>query len=167
VAGALTARAGAELRASRRRPARGHSGIRVTVLSTHTLETRFGGLFHCRHVCDIGHKQVAYRSCLITARGLPVIANGAPRLAGNPPIRQPCSGFEPVSAETQPVSGRPHAQISDIERSSSRDFTRDSRPLARAAQAHGASAAAWRVPQVAVCHSCGSEVHLPARSAAI
>jgi len=41
-----------------------------------------------------------------------------------PPI--PC-GFEPVSAETQPVSGRPLIQFSDIEKSSSRDSPRDSR----------------------------------------
>jgi hypothetical protein len=31
-------------------------------------------------------------------------------------------GFEPVSAETQPVSGRLPIQISDIEKSSSRDL---------------------------------------------
>jgi hypothetical protein len=45
-----------------------------------------------------------------------------------PPI--PC-GFEPVSAETQPVSGRPPIQISDIEKSSSRDSPRDSRLFVR------------------------------------
>jgi hypothetical protein len=41
-----------------------------------------------------------------------------------PPIR---CGFEPVSAETQPVSGRPLIQFPDIEKSSSRDSPRDSR----------------------------------------
>jgi hypothetical protein len=41
------------------------------------------------------------------------------------------SGFEPVSAETQPVSGRSRAQISDIENSSSRDGCRNLRPLVR------------------------------------
>jgi hypothetical protein len=38
------------------------------------------------------------------------------------------SGFEPVSAEAQPVSGCLRAQISDIEKSSSRDSPPDSRP---------------------------------------
>jgi hypothetical protein len=37
------------------------------------------------------------------------------------------TGFEPVSAETKPVSGRPLAQISDIENSANRDTPRDSR----------------------------------------
>ena len=36
--------------------------------------------------------------------------------------------FEPVSAETQPVSGHSLTQISDIENSASRDSPRDSRP---------------------------------------
>jgi hypothetical protein len=44
------------------------------------------------------------------------------------------AGFEPVSTETQPVSGRSRSQISDIEKSSSRDSARDSRPLAENAQ---------------------------------
>jgi hypothetical protein len=39
-----------------------------------------------------------------------------------------------VSAETQPVSGRPGSQLSDIEKSLSGDSTRNLRPLARAAQ---------------------------------
>jgi hypothetical protein len=43
-------------------------------------------------------------------------------------------GFEPVSAETQPVSGRLRAQISDIEKSSSRDSPPDSRPSAEGAR---------------------------------
>jgi hypothetical protein len=48
------------------------------------------------------------------------------------PSRPPIpSGFEPVSAETQPVSGRPPIQISDIEKSSSRDSPRDSRVSVR------------------------------------
>ena len=40
-------------------------------------------------------------------------------------------GFEPVSAPTQPVSGRSRSQISDIENSSSRDSSRNSRPSVR------------------------------------
>jgi hypothetical protein len=40
-------------------------------------------------------------------------------------------GFEPVSAETQPVSGQPPTQISDIEKSPSRDSLRISPPAAR------------------------------------
>jgi hypothetical protein len=36
-------------------------------------------------------------------------------------------GFEPVSAETQPVSGQPRTQISDIGNPASRDTPRDSR----------------------------------------
>ena len=43
-------------------------------------------------------------------------------------------GIEPVSAETQPVSGRLALPISDIENSSSRDSPRDSRPSARILQ---------------------------------
>jgi hypothetical protein len=43
-------------------------------------------------------------------------------------------GFEPVSAETQPVSGQPRTQISDIEKSSSRDSPWKSRPSARDAR---------------------------------
>jgi hypothetical protein len=42
--------------------------------------------------------------------------------------------FEPVSAETQPISGRLPIQISDIEKSSSRDSPRDSRSSARIPQ---------------------------------
>jgi hypothetical protein len=43
-------------------------------------------------------------------------------------------GFEPVSAQTQPVSGHSRSQISDIEKSLSRDSTRNLRPLAQSAQ---------------------------------
>jgi hypothetical protein len=43
-------------------------------------------------------------------------------------------GFEPVSAETQPVSGGLRTQISDIENSASRDTLRDSGPSVREAR---------------------------------
>jgi tripartite tricarboxylate transporter family receptor len=39
--------------------------------------------------------------------------------------------FEPLSAKTQPVSGRSRCQISDIENSSSREWRRNSRPSVR------------------------------------
>jgi hypothetical protein len=44
-----------------------------------------------------------------------------------PDARNATTGFEPVSAETQPVSGRSRVQISDIENLASRDTPPESR----------------------------------------
>jgi hypothetical protein len=43
-------------------------------------------------------------------------------------LRRISCGFEPVSADAQPVSGRLPIQISDVDKSSSRDSRRKSRP---------------------------------------
>jgi hypothetical protein len=46
----------------------------------------------------------------------------------------PSASAEPVSAQTQPVSGRSGSRTSDIEKSPSRDSMRDSRPLTQNSQ---------------------------------
>jgi hypothetical protein len=90
-------------------------------------------------VADPDRRHILFRSCARRRRrtlgdrsNTPSPAHEVVKLTPDPsaPAVGSRRGFEPVSAETQPVSGRLRIQISDIEKSSSRDSPPESRPSA-------------------------------------